>query len=71
LKEFKHDFFLINYNDVGFLVLPNSKIQVNTTTSTNIGKQAIKDGVGFAPDFYDIENIDLINKAIFILRNKD
>ncbi len=60
-----------NYNDVGFLVLPNSKIQVNTTTSTNIGKQAIKDGVGFAPDFYDIENTDLIKKAIFFLRKKD
>ncbi len=75
MKKLNHVFLIgthtggfFNYNDVGFLVLPNSKIQVNTTTSTNIGIQEIKDGIGFAPDFYDTTGTNLIEKAVSFLR---
>lgn len=56
-----------NYNDVGTLVLPESKIQIHTTTSTNIGPQEISDGIGFAPDFYDIDDHQL-ERIIHYLR---
>ncbi len=52
---------------VGTLVLPESKIQIHTTTSTNIGPQEILDSIGFAPDFYDIDNHQL-DRVIYCLR---